>query len=205
MSEPEEKTELEEELPEEEEKLGKKVPLKKYKALEEKLDKANADCEHWKNEYYKAYADTQNLRKSLHEETLSAIKYRAEGFLSDLLPALDAFHVALESPAPTPECKNYLVGFGYIYNQLIAALTSEGLVEMSPKEGDRFDATYMHAVEEIESETVEPGHVASVYAKGYKLHDRLIRPARVAVAKAKSEENKEKEEENQPDENVNKA
>ena len=178
---------------ESEEPVGKKVSAKKYKALEEKLAKSNADLEHWRNEYYKAYADTQNLRKSLREETLNAIKYRAEGFLSDLLPALDAFHMALETPAPTPECQNYLIGFGYIYNQIIASLTNEGLVELSPKVGDRFDATYMHAVEEVESDSIEPGHLVSVYAKGYKLHDRLIRPARVAVAKAKEETKPETE------------
>lgn len=184
-----------------EEDLGKKVSAKKYKALEEKLEKAQADCESWKNQYYKAYADTQNLRKSLEEETRSAIRYRAEGFLADLLPALDAFHMALEAPPPTKECANYLIGFGYIYNQLIQALASEGVSELSPKVGDRFDATYMHAMEEVEDETVEPGHVCKILAKGYKLHDRLIRPVRVNVAKAKAEP----KEENKPEEEVPQA
>ena len=198
MDEPEkqQEAELEEDNEKEEkEELGKKVPVKKYKALEEKLEKANADLAHWKNEYYKAYADTQNLRRSLEEETKNAIRYRAEGFLSDLLPALDAFHMALEAPPPTKECANYLIGFGYIYNQLIQALASEGVTEITPKVGDKYDVNVMHAFETIEDDSVEPGCVAKVYGKGYKLHDRLIRPARVAVAKKKEEKPEPPEEE----------
>ena len=204
----EQETELNE-APQEEEVNGKKVPIKKYKALEEKLEKASADVEHWKNQYYKAYADTQNLRKSLEEEARSAIRYRSEGFLSDLLPALDAFHMALEAPPPTKECANYLIGFGYIYNQLIDALASEGVTEIAPKVGDRFDATIMHAFETVEDETLKPGQVAKVYGKGYKLHDRLIRPARVAVVKEKEapkqEEVAETKEENNPEEEIPQA
>ena len=50
---------------------------KKIKELEEQLAKLKADSEHWKNEYYRAYADTQNLRKSLEKEHSDIIKYRA--------------------------------------------------------------------------------------------------------------------------------
>lgn len=204
----EQETELKE-TPEEEEVSGKKVPIKKFKALEEKLEKATADAEHWKNQYYKAYADTQNLRKSLEEEARSAIRYRSEGFLSDLLPALDAFHMALEAPPPTKECANYLIGFGYIYNQLIEALASEGVTEISPKVGDRFDATIMHAFETVEDENLKPGQVAKVYGKGYKLHDRLIRPARVAVVKEKEQPKPEAvaetKEESNPEEEIPQA
>lgn len=188
----EEKRQQESEL-EEEKESGKKVSAKKYKALEEKLEKAEADVAHWKNEYYKAYADTQNLRRSLEEETRNALRYRAEGFLGDLLPALDAFHMALEAPPPTKECANYLIGFGYIYNQLIESLAREGVSEISPKVGDKFDASLMHAFEMVEDESVEEGCICKVYGKGYKLHDRLIRPARVAVSKKKEAEQKEEQ------------
>ena len=210
MEENRQEAELEEETsPEaEEEPSGKKVPIKKYKALQEKLEKAEADMNNWKNQYYKAYADTQNLRRSLEEETRSAIRYRAEGFVSGLIPALDAFHMALEAPPPTKECANYLIGFGYIYNQLIEALSSEGVSEISPKVGDKFDATLMHAMEAIEDDSVPEGTICKIYGKGYKLHDRLITPARVAVAKAKSEEKEAKEnqeENNQPEEEVPQA
>lgn len=170
--------------------FGKKVPKEKYEEVCAQLEKEKSDKEHWKNEYYKAYADTQNLRKSLEEENRVAIRYRAEGFLADLLPALDGFHMALENPPTSEETKNYLVGFKYIYNQIIKTLVDEGVTELSPKVGDTYDMNFMHAVDTIEDDNVLPGKVAKVYSKGYKLHDRLIRPAMVAVAKSATKEDK---------------
>ncbi len=195
MSEQQEELGLEEEKAteeEEEEAKGKKVPYKKYAALQERLEKAESDVAHWKNEYYKAYADTQNLRKGLEEDNRRAIRYRAEGFLTELLPALDAFHLALDNPAPTKEAANYQIGFSYIYNQIVSALVSEGLTELAPKVGEGFDESYMHAVDTVEpDEEHQEGTIAKVYAKGYRLHDRLIRPAMVSVVKKKEEKKEE--------------
>lgn len=98
--------------------------------------------------------------------------------------------MALEAPAPTKEAANYQIGFTYIYNQLIQALSSEGLSELTPKVGDKFDPTYMNAIDVKETEEVEPNLVMQVHAKGYKLHDRLIKAAMVTVSK-KPEEKKE--------------
>ena len=155
----------------------------------DEANKAIADRDYWKNEYYKAYADTQNLRKSLESDRRDAIKYRAEGFLDGLLPALDAFYSVLSVPPPSEELRNYLIGFQYIYNQICQALQGEGVTEVEPKLGDRFDATYMHAVDQAVGEV---GKIVKVYSKGYKLHDRLVRPAMVCVGK---EEEPKKEEE----------
>jgi len=61
----------------------------------DQVQKLTADVEHWKNEYYRAYADMQNLRKIIEADHRQAIKYRAEGFVGELLPILDGFHLAL--------------------------------------------------------------------------------------------------------------
>ena len=163
---------------------GKKVSRAKYEKALEDLAKSEADRDYWKNEYYRAYADTQNLRKSLEEDKRTAVRYRAEGFLTELLPALDAFHMALEMPAPTPEAKNYQIGFTYIHNQIVSALTNEGVTEICPKLGDPYNLETMHAVDTIETTEYPPGTICKVQTKGYKLHDRLIRPVMVCVAKA---------------------
>lgn len=204
----EEKEKETENAPEEEEKPSRKEK-KQLASLSEQLErikkeldeshkaleKANSDIDHWKNEYYRAYADTQNLRKSLEEDARTAYRYRSEGFLANLLPALDAFHIALQNEPPTPETKNYLVGFSYIYNSLVKVLTDEGVSEIAPQEGEEFDPSRMQAVEATVSEG-EPNKVLKVYAKGYKLHDHLIRPAMVEVSKKadKKEEAKPNEE-----------
>ena len=70
----------------EELKEKKSKEQKKIQELEEQIAKLKNDTEHWKNEYYRAYADTQNLRKSLEKEHSDIIKYRAMGFIEDLLP-----------------------------------------------------------------------------------------------------------------------
>ena len=72
-----------EELKEEKDKKNKKI-----QTLEEELAKLKADVDHWKNEYYRAYADTKNLRNNLEKEHSDIIKYRAMGFIEDLLPVL---------------------------------------------------------------------------------------------------------------------
>lgn len=160
---------------------------KKLKELEEQLAKLKADSEHWKNEYYRAYADTQNLRKSLEKEHSDIIKYRAMGFIEDLLPVLDSFHMALANEPTSQELKNYLVGFQFVYRNLVNVLENEGVKEISPKIGDKFSDKTMNAVD-VTVQEGEENLVAKVYAKGYELHGRLIRPAQVSVSKNKKEE-----------------
>jgi len=165
---------------------------KKIKELEEELAKLKADVEHWKNEYYRAYADTQNLRKSLEKEHSDIIKYRAMGFIEDLLPVLDSFHMALANEPTSQELKNYLVGFQFVYRNLVNVLENEGVKEISPNIGDKFSDKTMNGVD-ITVQEGEENLVTKVYAKGYELHGRLIRPAQVSVSKNKKEENETKE------------
>ena len=165
---------------------------KKLKELEEQLAKLKADSEHWKNEYYRAYADTQNLRKSLEKEHSDIIKYRAMGFIEDLLPVLDSFHMALANEPTSQELKNYLVGFQFVYRNLVNVLENEGVKEISPNIGDKFSDKTMNGVD-ITVQEGEENLVTKVYAKGYELHGRLIRPAQVSVSKNKKEENEPKE------------
>ena len=169
---------------------------KKAEKLKVELEKLQAEVNHWKNEYYRAYADTQNLRKSLAKDHQEAMKYRAEGFIDELLPVLDSFHIVLSNEPEDPNLKNYLIGFQFIYKNLVAALENEGVNEISPNVGDKFDASVMNAVELQESEG-EENRVLKVVTKGYKLHDRLIRPVNVIVSghPKKEEDDKPQEEE----------
>lgn len=193
-----------EEVKEKEKTFGKKVPLAKYEALQAELEKAELDAANWKNEYYRAYADMQNLRKSLEDEKRDALRYRAAGFLENLLPALDGFHMALSGEVNDPALKNYLMGFTYIYNNIKRTLEEEGVTEIEPQVGSDYDMNTMHAVEAVESD-LEPNKIVKVLAKGYKLHDRLIRPVMVSVSKTKEEKEADKEETNKPAVEVDEA
>ena len=136
----------------------------------------------------------QNLRKQVEADHKEAIKYRAEGFVDNLLPILDGFHMALQNEATSVEMKNFLTGFQYIYRNLVSVLESEGVKEFAPKVGDAFDASYMQAVETVVDEK-NPNKVTKVITNGYKLHEHLIRPAMVIVSvKEKVGETKKEEE-----------
>lgn len=181
--------ELEQEIQEKEN--PRKSFQRKLHKVEEEKEKAKADAEHWKNEYFRAYADTQNLRKQLEKDHMSAMKYRAEGFIDELLPVLDSFYAVLKNEPTDPNLKNYLIGFQYIYRNLVAALENEGVSEIAPKVGDKFSPDTMQAVDTKESEG-EENIVLDVQFKGYKLHDRLIRPANVTVSVKHKEIKEEK-------------
>ena len=185
----EEEIKTEEEL--EEEEAPSKKEKKKLAKLEEELEKAKADVSHWKNEYYRAYADTKNLRSSLERDHKEALKYRAEGFIEELLPILDSFHMALGNEPTDPALKNYLTGFQFIYKNLVSVLENEGVTEIVPEIDKDFNPATMQSVDTVEAD--EPNKVAKVYGKGYKLRDRLIRPAMVQVTVKKKEESQNKE------------
>lgn len=167
---------------------------RKTKKLEDEIERLNAEANHWKNEYYRAYADTKNLRQSLERDHSQAMKYRAEGFIDGILPVLDSFHMALQNEPTDPALKNYLTGFQYIYRNLVAALEAEGVTEIAPALDSKFNADTMNAVDTVDDEG-EENIIKRVYAKGYKLHDRIVRPAMVSVTKKPKAE-----EENKPEE-----
>lgn len=171
---------------------------RKFKKYEEEIEKLKADADHWKNEYFRAYADTKNLRASLEKDHSQAMKYRAEGFIDGLLPVLDSFHMALANEPTDPALKNYLTGFQYIYRNLVAALESEGVYEIAPVIGEKFNADNMNAVDTVEDEG-EENRIMKVYAKGYKLHDRIVRPAMVTVSVKHKEPEQEKQTEQKLD------
>lgn len=137
-----------------------------------------------------------NLRKSMEKDQREALKYRVEGFAQNLLQVLDAFDMAFKQEATNDVVKNYLVGFQYVYKQLVNILTDEGIIEIEPKVGDKFDESTMHAVDTVEDEG-EENIVKKINLKGYKLYEHLIRPAMVVVTKKPSEDKKDdKKEEN---------
>ena len=173
----------------EEETLSKKEK-KKVDKLADVVEKLKTEVDHWKNEYYRAYADTKNLRNSIEKDYKEALKYRSEGFIEELLPVLDSFHMALANEPSDPALKNYLTGFQYVYRNLVTILENEGVSEIAPKVGDKFDSRTMNAVDTEEQE--EENKVLKVYGNGYKLHDRIIRPAMVQVSVRKVE-NKDNE------------
>lgn len=193
------KTEKEEKVSPEKEKI-KTISVEKYNKALEQIVNLNKEVENWKNKYYKAYADVDNLRKSIEKDHSDALKYRAEGFIDKLIPALDGFNMALNVTPSNQEMSNFLQGFNYIYNNIMASIESEGVSEINVKIGDKFDEKFMNAIDTVEQEG-EENIVVQVLGRGYKLHDRIVRPAVVYVSCKPGSKDKKEEKSDEKDEN----
>ena len=165
------------------------------KSKKEKIEYLESQVAYWKNKYYEAYADMDNLRKHIEKDHAQVMKYRSQGFLEALLPSFDNFYNCFKFKPSDPTLAAYCKGFEMIYNQMSATLENEGVKEIVPSVGDKFDHTTMQAVEVVEGE--EDDLVTTVQLKGYMLKDRLVRPAMVIVSKIKKEEKDETSSESQ--------
>ena len=156
--------------PRKEKKLFKKDRTAELEAKIAELEQALADQ---KNAYYKAYADTENLKKRLHAEAETTRKYRIQSFALELLP--------MAVPSEDEHIQNYVKGFEMIHNQLVAILEKEGVKEIEAL-NKPFDHNYHQALMQEPVEGVESGIVVEVLQKGYMLKDRVLRAALVKVS-----------------------
>ena len=148
------------------------------KSLEELLAEAQAKIEQQRDTMMRAVADAENARKRAQADATSARKYALEGFAENLLPVMDSLEAAARS--------GDVSGVELTLKQLRSALEKSSIREIDPKPGERFDPNRHQAMAAVEAEA-EPNTVVAVMQKGYLLHDRVLRPALVTVAKSKSD------------------
>lgn len=167
---------------EKEEPKKKKIFGKKEKETEYliRIAELEGEVSKLKNEYLKAYADTENTRRRLNADFEMRNKYRIQSFAVEILPALDNLERALAQPR-TEANESYAKGVEMIYNQLMYALQKEGVEQVDPL-NEEFDANFHQALMVEKVDGVEPNKVLQVLQKGYKLKDRILRPAMVKVS-----------------------
>ncbi|MER2262570.1 MAG: nucleotide exchange factor GrpE [Psychrobacillus sp.] len=125
-------------------------------------------------------ADFENYKRRVQKDKEADYKYRAQSLLNDLLPVLDNLERALAVEATTEEAISLTKGVDMVYRSLVAAVEKEGL-ESVESEGKPFDPNLHHAVMQENDETQDSGIVLQELQKGYKLKDRILRPAMVKV------------------------
>lgn len=153
--------------------------------LEQRLKQAELAAQEHHDAWLRAKADGDNLRKRSQTEIASAHKFAVENFAGELLAVKDSLEAALASDHPTAE--SLLGGVELTLKQLSAAFGKFSLKDIDPA-GQKFDPHQHQAISTVESDA-EPNTVVQVLQKGYLLHDRVIRPALVIVAKATTVEN----------------
>lgn len=149
--------------------------------LEEEIKKLEAEIETLKNDYARAYADTENTRKRLNQEAELNRKYRIQSFAVEVLPVIDNLERALEQPVSCEEAENFKKGVKMIYDQLVNALKNEGVEEIDVIDKP-YDANNAQAIMTEKVEGVEAGIVIAVLQKGYRLKDRILRASMVKVS-----------------------
>lgn len=153
---------------------------------EEVVDEESTDAAHQaevadlNNRLLRVQADYDNFRRRSREEKEAAAKYRAQGFIEELLPALDNFERALSVKPESEEAKSLAQGLNMVYNQLQEALKKEGVTAIETV-GQSFDPHLHQAVMQVEEEGFESNQVVEELQKGYKLKDRVLRPSMVKV------------------------
>lgn len=131
--------------------------------------------------YVRAYAEFDNTKKRFAKEKDESLRYAHERMVKDLLPVLDGLEQAL-AHAETSDKKAIVEGVQLVLRQFLKALEGYGVTQV-PAIGHFFDPHHHEAVGQQESEEHEPDSVVNEYRRGYKMHDRLIRPSMVTVAK----------------------
>ena len=155
--------------PKEEKKVIKEDKLAEYKETLQRLQ-----------------AEFENYRKRTEKETAEMRRFATSDIITQLLPILDSFELALTKADTNDET---VKGFELIYSQLFGILEKEGLTKIDSA-GQAFDPTLHEALMQEEHDG-EDNKVLEEFQKGYVLHDRVLRAARVKVSKQKSDGNKE--------------
>jgi molecular chaperone GrpE len=152
--------------------------------LEELKQRAAKADENWER-LLRTTADFDNYKKRAARERQEAVKFANESLLQKLVPVLDSFDMALAAAQNnSPESVQSLqTGINMVHQQLKNVLAEAGLEEVDAA-GKAFDPNFHEAVSQQESTSVSDGQVLQQLRKGYKLRDRLLRPAGVVVAKA---------------------
>jgi molecular chaperone GrpE len=149
-------------------------------APEDTLEALRSEAaENW-NKYLRAVAELDNLRKRNVRDVENARKYGIERFAEAIVPVRDSIEAALAA-AGTASVESLLEGQQATLRLLDQALRSAGIAEIDPH-GEPFDPTKHEAISMLPAPHAEPNSVIEVVQKGYEIHERLVRPARVVVA-----------------------
>jgi molecular chaperone GrpE len=154
----------------------------------ERLQQALAEAEergksHWE-QYLRAVADLDNVRKRAQRDIESANRYGLEKFAAELLPVQDSLELAVQNAGKSADVRSLVQGQEATLKLLTKALEKIGIVAIDPR-GEPFDPARHEAMLAQESATAEPNSVLQVVQPGYELNGRLLRPARVIVAKGR--------------------
>ena len=166
------------------------APEAMARALQALLETKESELAAMKDQALRALADAENTRRRTERELADMSKYAITSFARDLVGVIENLQRAVDSipaelKASQPAVANLAMGVEMTLTELLGIFTRQGIQRIDPM-GQKFDHNFHQAVAQIESPAAEAGTVVQVLQAGYVIHDRLLRPAMVAVAAASS-------------------
>jgi len=152
--------------------------------LNAQLDKKSQEAQEFMDKYLRTYAELENFKKRIAKDQADWIKYANEGLIRELLTVMDNLMRAKAHSQPSPELSQWVAGVELTVKQFEETLAKFGVTSIKTL-GLPFDPSVHQAMLHMDSEA-EAGVIVEEFQKGYLLHDRVLRPALVAVAKKKS-------------------
>ena len=162
------------------EEATENVEVQQEEDLQQQMKKLEEEVNNWKTDYYKVFADMENLKRRLEKEHQNSLKFMMQSFIEELLPVVDNFERSLNVQNPSDEVQTFLKGYQMIFDQLMAILKKNG-VEVIEAQGQEFDPNLHQAVMTTQDENYDHNVVVEELQKGYKLKDRVIRASLVKV------------------------
>lgn len=176
--------------------LGKEISdettdnVQKIKPDEFGVEHWRGEAEKFKNEYLYSMAEFENYKKNVIKERSDLRKYGSERLIVEILNGLDLLDKALETKLNSENVDSFRKGIELTSSHFKSMLQKFGVEEL-PAKGVAFDPNMHEALSSEESRDVPAGHISQVYRKPYKLHERVVRPGQVVVAREPSDKKSE--------------
>ncbi len=163
------------------------VPEAQLRAeLEVQLEAKDREIAELKDKYLRAIAEQENARKRIRQQSEESIRLQRESLLRELLPIVDNLELAVVAARGGDHGKTIVDGIEMVLRALHDLLRNHGVTPLEAV-GRGFNPQFHEAVDQVETHEHQPNTVVREYHRGYQIGDRMLRPARVAVAKAPSE------------------
>lgn len=162
--------------------VAEKTSAEDFVDLEKELAESQEQCKEFSEGWQRERADFLNYRKRVEREQAQLHQIISGNIIKKYLSVMDDMERALANRPQSAETQDWWEGMELIYRKLKGILEAEG-VEVIPAEGEVFDPTIHEAITHEENGEVESGTVIAVVAQGYRIGDRIIRPALVRVAR----------------------
>ena len=150
-------------------------------SIEESLRRAELLAAEHHDAWLRAKAETENVRRRAQDDVLKAHKFASEKFVADILAVKDSLEAALANENQSAE--NLRSGVELTLRQLTSVFEKSNVSEINPL-GEKFDPHKHQAISQVEAPGVDANQIVQVLQKGYSLHERIVRPALVIVAKS---------------------